>query len=326
MLDDKKIGIVIPCYKVKNHILTVLSKIESFVDKIYIVDDNCPENSGKFIMENFIDNRIEVIFNQKNLGVGGAVKEGYKLGLKEGCDILVKVDGDDQMDPRLVKFLLQPIIKGEADYVKGNRFYQLEDLKSMPKVRLFGNSVLSFINKLVNGYWNIMDPTNGFTAIHKHSLRMLPLDKIENRYFFESDLLFRLSLIRAVVVDYPIVSVYKDEKSNLRIGRILFEFPPKYFIRFLKRIFYSYVLREFNVGSLQLLFGGLLVSFSFIFGIIKWIESIQVGIPASPGTVMVAALPFFLGFQLMLSALYFDISNIPDKSLSSQTMDEKELR
>jgi dolichol-phosphate mannosyltransferase len=325
MLDDKKIGIVIPCYNVKNQILTVISKIENFVDVIYIIDDKCPENSGEFIKENCDDKRIKVIFNQKNLGVGGAVKEGYKLGLKEGCDILVKVDGDDQMDPKLVKFLVWPIIKGEADYVKGNRFYQLKDLKSMPKVRLFGNSVLSFINKLVNGYWNIMDPANGFTAIHRYSLSLLPLDKIENRYFFESDLLFRLGLIRAVVVDYPIVSVYKDEKSNLRIGKILFEFPPKYFIRFLKRIFYTYVLREFNVGSLQLLFGGLLVGFSLIFGIVKWVQSIQLGMPASPGTVMVAALPFFLGFQLMLSALYFDISNIPTKALTSQVISEEKI-
>jgi hypothetical protein len=263
-----------------------------------------------------------VIFNEKNLGVGGAVKEGYKMGLKEGCDILVKVDGDDQMDPRLIKYLVQPILKGEADYVKGNRFYKLEDLKSMPKIRLIGNSVLSFINKAVNGYWNIMDPTNGFTAIHKHSLSQLPLNKIENRYFFESDMLFRLGLIRAVVVDFPIVAVYKDEKSNLRIGKILFEFPPKYLKRFIKRIFYNYILREFNVGSLQLLMGSLLIGFSFIFGVIKWVASIQHGIPASPGTVMVAALPFFLGFQLLLSALYFDISNLPKKPLSLQEMND----
>jgi len=322
MLENKKIGIVIPCYKVKSQINSVISKIENFVDVIYLVDDKCPEKSGEFISQNSHDPRIKVIFNEKNLGVGGAVKEGYKMGLKEGCDILVKVDGDDQMDPRLIKYLVQPILKGEADYVKGNRFYKLEDLKSMPKIRLIGNSVLSFINKAVNGYWNIMDPTNGFTAIHKHSLSQLPLNKIENRYFFESDMLFRLGLIRAVVFDFPIVAVYKDEKSNLRISKILFEFPPKYLKRFIKRIFYNYILREFNVGSLQLLMGSLLIGFSFIFGVIKWVASIQHGIPASPGTVMVAALPFFLGFQLLLSALYFDISNLPKKPLSSQEMNE----
>jgi dolichol-phosphate mannosyltransferase len=318
MYSNKIIGIVIPCYKVKNQILSVISKIENYVDNIYIIDDKCPENSGLYVKENSKDGRIKIIFNILNLGVGGAVKEGYKAGLNDGCDILVKVDGDDQIDPRFIKSLIRPIIEGEADYVKGNRFYRLEDIASMPKMRLFGNSVLSFINKMVTGYWNIMDPTNGFTAIHKHPLEILQLEKIENGYFFESDVLFRLSLIRAVVADFPIESVYKEEKSNLKISKILLEFPTKYLIRFIKRIFYSYFLREFNVGSLQLLFGALLVVFSFIFGIIKWVESIRYGVIASSGTVMVAALPFFLGFQLLLSALSFDISNLPKKSVSSQ--------
>ena len=155
------------------------------------------------------------------------------------------------MDPTLIKFLVKPLIRREADYVKGNRFYNLEDLKTMPFLRLYGNSLLSFINKMVTGYWNLMDPTNGFIAIDKYSLALLPLDKIDNGFFFESDILFRLGLIRAVVMDYPIKSIYKDEKSNLRIHLIFISFPFKYLNRFFKRLFYSYVLREFNVGSLQ---------------------------------------------------------------------------
>jgi glycosyltransferase involved in cell wall biosynthesis len=308
-------GIIIPCYKVRKHILQVLRKIDDIPDYIYVVDDKCPEQSGQFVVENQNDPRVKVLFNPVNLGVGGAVKEGYKQGLKDGCQILVKIDGDGQMDPKLVKSLIKPIVAGEADYVKGNRFYKLEDFRAMPRFRLIGNSVLSFLNKMVNGYWNIMDPTNGFTAIHNTALSLLPLDKIDNRYFFESDMLFRLGTIRAVVKDFPIVAVYADEQSNLKISRILFEFPPKYLKRFIKRIFYTYILRDFNVGTLQLVAGAILVLFSLIFGVIKWIKSIQTGIPASPGTVMVAALPFFLGFQLLLSGLYFDISNVPAKPL-----------
>jgi glycosyltransferase involved in cell wall biosynthesis len=315
MIDNYKIGVVIPCYRVKNQILTVLGQMEDYVDSIFVVDDKCPEQSGEFVVNNQSDPRVQVIFNKKNLGVGGAVKAGYKKGIEDKCNILVKVDGDGQMDPSLIKGLIQPIVKGEADYVKGNRFYYLGNVRNMPKLRLFGNSALSFVNKMVNGYWNVMDPTNGFTAIHTIALAMLPLHKIDNRYFFESDMLFRLGTIRAVVRDFSIKAVYADENSSLKIGKVLIKFPPKYLIRFLKRLFYIYILRDFNVGSLQILSGSVLVLFSFIFGITKWIESIQTGIPASPGTVMVAALPFFLGFQLLLSALYYDIQNTPSKPL-----------
>lgn len=319
MIDQFTIGVVIPCYKVKGQILRVIDSMDDYIDRIYVVDDKCPDKSGEFVLANVKDNpKLEVIFNSVNLGVGGAVKEGYKKGLEDNCDILVKVDGDGQMDPKLIPKLVQPIISGEADYVKGNRFYYLGNVKAMPKMRLFGNSALSFINKMVNGYWNIMDPTNGFTAIHKFALNSLPLHKIDNRYFFESDMLVRLGTIRAVVKDYSIKSVYADEVSSLNISTILVKFPPKYINRFFKRLFYTYVLRDFNVGTLQLLVGSLLILFSSIFGIAKWIESIETGLPASSGTVMVAALPFFLGFQLLIAALYFDIQNVPTKTLFSR--------
>lgn len=315
MINQNRVGIVIPCYKVKAQILDVISSIDSSIDFIYVIDDRCPEKSGEFVLKNSTDPRLKVIFNKINLGVGGAVKEGYKKGLEDDCDILVKVDGDGQMNPAIIAKLIQPIINGEADYVKGNRFYYLGNVRSMPKMRLIGNSLLSFINKIVNGYWNIMDPTNGFTAIHSFALKMLPLHKIDNRYFFESDMLFRLGTIRAVVKDFSIKAVYADENSSLRISVILIKFPPKYINRFIKRLFYVYLLRDFNVGTLQIIAGNLLILFSSIFGISKWIISIQTGIPASSGTVMIAALPFFLGFQLLISALYFDIQNTPSKTL-----------
>ena len=176
-------------------------------------------------------------------------------------------------------------------------------------MRLFGNSVLSFLNKFVNGYWHIMDPTNGFTAIHKDTLHKLELDKIDNRYFFESDMLFRLSLVRARVEDFSMQALYADEESNLRIGKILFEFPPKYCVRFIKRIGYNYFLRDFNAGSLQLFMGALLFMFGVIFGSINWLNSVSTGVEASAGTIMLSALPVILGFQLLLGFLNYDIQS-----------------
>ena len=309
------IAVVIPCYRVRKHILGVISKIGSEIDKIYIIDDCCPESSGKYVLEECTDPRVSVIFNEQNKGVGGAVKAGYKKAINDGASVIIKVDGDGQMDVSRISKLIAPILAGVADYCKGNRFYRIDELIVMPKARLFGNSVLSLLNKMVNGYWNIVDPTNGYTAIHSKALKLLPLDRIDNRYFFESDMLFRLATIRAVVNDIPIPAIYGDEKSGLRIGRVLWEFPRKYLVRFFKRIFYMYVLRDFNAGSIQLFVGLLSMVAGLSFGIYHWIDSLRQMAQTPTGTIMISTILLILGFQLLLGALNFDIQNLPKDPL-----------
>jgi dolichol-phosphate mannosyltransferase len=311
------IAVVIPCYKVKNQVGDVIKKAVSYADKIYVVDDACPEGSGKYIEENFSSPDITVIYHHKNLGVGGAVKSGYTKALEDGANVIIKLDGDGQMDPVMIPRLIEPLQSKTADYVKGNRFYDLAFLQKMPVMRKLGNSVLSFINKASSGYWNVMDPTNGYTAISRIALEQLPLEKIDNRFFFESDMLFRLNIVRAVVADVPMKAVYKNEKSNLRIWRVLLQFPFKYLNRLVKRIFYNYFLRDFNVGSLELLIATVLSLFGFIFGFIRWFLSIETHKPATAGTVFLAGLPIILSFQAFFNFLHFDVSNIPQKPISS---------
>ena len=187
------IAVVIPCFKVKSLILDVIGEIGPEVNLIVVVDDCCPESSGEHVKKYCSDPRVHVFSNKKNLGVGGAVKAGYLFAMELGARIIVKVDGDNQMDAKMIPRFVEPLATFRADYCKGNRFYELESLEQMPKIRLIGNACLSFLNKLVSGYWNVMDPTNGYTAVHVDVLRRLPLDKISNRYFFESDMLFRLN-------------------------------------------------------------------------------------------------------------------------------------
>lgn len=309
-------AVVIPSYNVKDHILDVIGNIGPEIERIYVVDDCCPMHTGKYVSESCSDARVHVLFHEKNKGVGGAMKTGYLKALSDGFDIIVKIDGDGQMDPAFIPMLLNPIEKGEADYVKGNRFFYLASLRSMPRSRLFGNSMLSLVNKFVNGYWNVMDPTNGFTAIHRQALGMIEISKVSDGYFFESDMLFRLGIIRAVVQDVPMDARYENEPSGLRIGRILFEFPPRYLSRFFKRIFYNYFLRDFNVGTIQLLTGIVLFFLGISVGIYHWVMSVSYNIPATSGTVMLAALPTILGFQLLLSGLQYDIRNLPSRPLS----------
>lgn len=312
------IAVVIPAYKVKQQIGDVLTKTGSYADKIYVVDDACPEGTGKFVEENFSSPAIKVLYHQKNLGVGGAVKSGYSKALEDGATVVIKLDGDGQMDPGMIPRLIEPILSKKADYVKGNRFYDLAYLQKMPGLRKMGNSALSFINKMSSGYWNVMDPSNGFTAISRIALEHLPLEKIDNRFFFEPDMLFRLNIIRAVVSDIPMKAQYKNEKSNLKIRKVLFQFPFKYSNRLIKRIFYNYFLRDFNVGSMELVISIVLLLFGFIFGLSKWIISIETATPATAGTVFLAGLPIILGFQAFFNFLHFDVSNIPHKPVSSE--------
>lgn len=309
------IAVIIPSYKVKNHILDVLAAIGNEISHIYVVDDACPDNSGNFVKENITDPRIKIIYHHKNKGVGGAVISGYKQAIADGARIIIKLDGDGQMNPEYIAKLILPIEKGEADYTKGNRFYDIEKLLVMPRTRLIGNSCLSLINKIVNGYWNVVDPTNGFTAIHIDALKLIPLHKIDNRYFFESDMLFRLSVLRAVVKDVAIPAIYGNEESNLKIGKVLWEFPLKYTNRFFKRFFYNYLLRDFNAGTIQLLGGVMAIMAGLAFGIYHWIVSYQAMVATPTGTVMISTLLIILGFQLLLGALNFDVQNIPNNPI-----------
>lgn len=306
---------MIPCYKVKDTILNVINNIGCEVDRIYVIDDKCPEKTGEYVKDNCTDSRVTIIYHERNKGVGGAVKTGYTKAIDESFNIVVKIDGDGQMNPSLVPNFVRPIINGTADYTKGNRFFDLQFLNTMPAIRIFGNSILSFINKLTSGYWNIMDPTNGYTAIHSKVLSHLPLEKIDDRYFFESDMLFRLGTVRAVVFDVPLNSLYGEEKSNLNVFKISIQFPIKYIKRTFKRIFYSYFLRDFNIGSVELIFGLALFSGGCIYGAINWYHSFISNVTATSGVIMLAALPVILGFQLILSALNYDINNIPDKPI-----------
>jgi dolichol-phosphate mannosyltransferase len=289
----------------------VIRRIPTDIAHIICVDDCCPSRSGEMIEQHCTDTRVRVVIHTQNQGVGGAMVSGYREALKMGADIVVKLDGDGQMDPASIPRFVQPILDGRADYTKGNRFYHPESVSSMPAVRLLGNAILSFMAKASTGYWRIFDPTNGYTAIHATSLRLIPLDKLSRRYFFETDLLFRLNTVRAMVVDVPMDAVYGTEESNLSPSRVLLPFLCGHLANLAKRFVYGYLLRDFSVASLLTLIGIPLLMGGLLFGSVHWMMSIKYGIPASAGTVMLAALPIVLGIQALLTALSYDIANTP---------------
>ncbi len=305
------IAVVIPCYRETDSILDVIAGIGEEVSRIIVVDDACPDGSGDLVRRSCADPRVEVIIQDRNTGVGGAVMNGYSKAIDAGADIIVKVDGDGQMDPALIPRLVVPIAIGQTDYAKGNRFHDLDGLRQMPRLRLFGNLALSFASKLSSGYWNIFDPTNGFTAIHaKIAGRLLGSD-VSHGYFFESDMLFHLNLLGAVTLDVPMAARYGTEKSGLSIPRVAVEFPIKHGWNALRRIFYSYFLRDFTAASVELVAGWALLLFGVVFGSLEWAESNATGVPATAGTVILAALPVILGSKFLIAFLDFDTRNVP---------------
>jgi glycosyltransferase involved in cell wall biosynthesis len=319
MNSKDRIAVVIPSFRVTRHILGVLGQMGPEVDRIYVVDDKCPDGSGGLVTRECRDPRVAVLYHEENQGVGGAVMTGYRAAIDDGMTVIVKVDGDGQMDPRLIARFAAPILRGEADYTKGNRFFDLEQIRAMPTVRLVGNALLSLMTKLSSGYWDLFDPTNGFTAIHADVARHLPFKRISRRYFFETDMLFRLNTLHAVVVDVPMDARYGDEVSNLKISKIVTEFLLKHGRNFAKRIFYNYYLRNMSLASIELPIGLVLIVLGLVYGSVHWLESARAGVETPAGTVMLSALPILMGLQLVLAFLANDIASVPKRPLHKTT-------
>lgn len=314
------VAVVISSYRVCDQILDVVGDIGPEVDRIYVVDDCCPDGSGDLVQARCDDPRVTVLRHNENQGVGGAVITGYRAALADGMEIIVKVDGDGQMDQSLIPDFIAPVVAGEADYAKGNRFFNPEDVRCMPKGRLLGNAVLSLMTKLSSGYWDLFDPMNGFTAIHGDVAGHLPLHKISKGYCFETEMLIRLNTLRAVVVDVPMSAKYGDERSNLKVSRIAGEFLAHH-IRFLfKHIGYNYYLRDLSLASIQLPLGLLLLLFGVGFGGYQWLESARADLPTSAGTVMLAAMPLLVGIQLVLAFIGYDIASVPRRPIQRKSI------
>ena len=310
-----RIAVVLPCYRVRDRILGVLARIGPEVSLIYVVDDHCPEGTGEHVQQTSTDPRVAVLRHAANQGVGGAVITGYRRAVADGADIVVKIDGDGQMDPALVPRFAAVIADARADYAKGNRFFRLAGLARMPIWRIVGNAALSFMIKLSSGYWTIFDPTNGYTAISSRVIEELELEKVSTGYFFESDMLFRLGILRAKVVDIPMEATYDGEASGLKITQVIGPFLVGYTRNGFKRIFYNYFLRDFNAASLQFVFGVSSLVFGVLVGARAWAISLATNVPSTTGTVMLSALPIILGIQLLLAFVSYDVASSPTSAI-----------
>ncbi|MBD3942031.1 glycosyltransferase family 2 protein [Microbacterium sp. NEAU-LLC] len=309
MYKGARIAAVVPAFREERMIGRVIETMPEFVDDIVIVDDCSPDDTSG-AAKKIGDPRVTVIRHEVNQGVGGAIITGHRTALELGSDVNVIMAGDAQMDPDYLPNLLDKVTDEGYGFAKANRFYSPESFDGMPRHRVFGNIVLSFMTKLTSGYWNLFDPQNGYTAVRTEVVRRLPLDRIAKRYSFENDLLTHLNILQVPAVDVPIPAVYGDEVSSIKLRKVIPELINRLTVGFWSRIWYRYVLWSFSPIAL-LLFLGL---FLFIFGIgvsIWMIFQIAASVIATAATVMLAALPLMIGTQMLISALQLDIQATP---------------
>ncbi len=314
---DYRISIVIPAYNVARQVAAVIRSLPDYVSQIIVVNDASRDDTHQIVTEIADgDDRVILLNHESNQGVGGAMVTGLRKALELGSQVIVKMDGDGQMSADDLPALIAPLLSGEADFTKGNRFRDLHTLRKMPFVRLWGNTGLTFLVKAATGYWDCMDPSNGFLAIRGDVLAQLPLEQIHRSYFFEISMLSQLYLIDAYVMQIPMQTRYGDEDSHMSIIQVLGEFPWRLIKVLLRRVILKKFLYEFSMDSIYLLCGLPMVLFGGIFGLTNWIRYHRLGIGAPTGTIMIAVLILILGFQMLFSAINIDLQSVPKRPIN----------
>lgn len=315
-LKTRKIVAIVPCYRVEAEISAVISNLPSYLKHVIFVDDASPDNTGEILLKAVKKNRrFVLICHEKNQGVGGAMISGFQKALELEADIVVKVDGDGQMDMDYLPDLISPLLRGQADYTKGNRFRDFQALQKMPTIRRIGNIALGFLTKAATGYWNLFDPTNGFIAIQGKVLAQLPLNRIDQTYYFETAMLANLYLLRAVIKDVPIPARYGNEISSLSIHRSLIEFSIKLLKTFIRRLVLQNLIYDFSMASIYLATSFPLLMFGVLFGLSKWAQYAKLNTPAPTGTVMLPTLSVILGIQFFIAAIEIDLRSVPKEPI-----------
>ena len=310
MRSDFTVCVILPAYNERQHLATVVGRLPDWVDGIIIVDDASSDDTLS-VARSLKDRRLTVLHHDVNTGVGGAMVTGFRAALDAGYDIVVKLDADDQMDVSELPVLIEPIALGMAEYVKGNRFRRTGRPASMPATRWFGNVALSFLTKVASGYWHVFDPQCGFVAIGASTLRRMKLDGIASGYFFENDMLIRLNVLDARVVDVDTAALYGEEISTLSIGHVSRSFPWRLTKGFAWRFVKRHIVNDFGLIAMLALLGAVFTLFGFIFGLEEWIQNSSAGVVTSTGTVMIAVVPLILGIQMLLQALTLEVQSSP---------------
>jgi len=313
MYKNKTIAAVIPCYNEETQLMKVISSMPEFIDHLIIINDASTDKTAEIATKQMQhNNKIFLIEHKKNEGVGGAIASGYKWARDNSIDIAVVMAGDAQMDPKDLTAILDPVANGSVDYSKGNRLSSGRAYKEIPRVRYYGNAILSLLTKIASGYWHIADSQNGYTAINKKSLKQINWDKMYKRFGQPNDLLVRLNINNLQVQDVHINPVYNiGEKSEIKIHRVIFTISWLLLKRFFWRIKEKYIIRDFHP-----------LIFFYFFGILFFIVTVILATRLTMITYNTGTIPqmnaLAMMFSFMSSALFLLFAMLFDKQESEK--------
>ncbi|MBP1706429.1 MAG: WcaA [Chloroflexi bacterium] len=252
MFKNKMVGVVVPAHNEEKFVAGVIDTMPGYVDKIFVVNDASTDKTREIVAQIAINNtRVALINREVNGGVGAAITTGHLQALKDRMDIIAVMAGDGQMDPAILDHFLTPIVEGKADYTKGNRLSSAQDKQEMPAWRLFGNSLLTFLSRVSSGYWHISDPQDGYTAISAGVLRKLDVENIEKGFAFENNMLVRLNIVGARVLDIPHPAIYRGQRSKIHYGRYMLNTSWILLRDFIWRIWRKYFLASKSIGEFE---------------------------------------------------------------------------
>ncbi len=308
MYQEKTVAVLIPAYNEQKLIRQVMETLPDWVDHIVVVDDCSSDKTIEKIREYMTeDSRVQLIEQEKNTGVGGALETGYRACREAGYDITVVVNGDAQMDPRDLPAIVQPLADGRADYAKGNRLLHGEAWRIIPRVRYLGNAALSLLTKIASGYWHVADSQCGFTAINKEALAVLDIDPLFQRYGVPNDILVKLNIESMRVKDVPIRPVYGvGEKSKMKISKVIPDISMLLLRLFFRRLVSKYVIRDFHPLVFFYVFGLLTFPPGFASGLYYFFYRLFIG-KVTPVTALFAAFLTLMGLMFLLFAMMFDM-------------------
>lgn len=267
MYRGRTVAVVVPAYNEAGYVGDVIDKLPSYVDRAYVIDDGSTDETWSEIRraaarrnrdhEGPFESLVVPIRHEQNRGVGAAIKTGYLRARDERVDVTAVLGGDDQMDPDRLTAFLDPIVDGVAEYAKGDRFGSRNDWRRMPRFRLVGNVMLSYLTKIASGYWDSMDSQNGYTAISLSALERTDIEGLYEYYGYCNDLLVRLNVADVRIVDVPQSADYvytEDWKSHISYTEYIPRVSIMLLDRFLWRIRTKYLLMGYDpIAGLYLL-------------------------------------------------------------------------
>jgi glycosyltransferase involved in cell wall biosynthesis len=311
VFEGKRVGVVVPAFDEEALIAATLGGIPPLVDRIFVVDDGSSDRTAERAKE-LGDPRVEVLTHERRSGVGAATLTGYRRAMAEGLDVVVVMNGDNQMDVDDLPTLVEPVARGELDYSKANRLSTGQAWQLIPKTRFFGNAILSMLTKIASGYWHVADSQSGYTVISRQMLEQLDLDRVYTQYGFPNDMLVHLNVWNARVRDFPSRPIYGvGERSAMRYRHVVPRISWLLLKGFFWRLWEKYVKRDFHP-----------LVFFYVMGFIATVTGVGLGlvvvafriagdsIPVA--TVVLVALLVISGLQFTLFAMWFDMESNKD--------------